>query len=139
MHIVPQVIITELLFTKQTIMAPKARKAGSRCRVAKGKSPYRVGPRGGITKCVAGRVRSLSKSKAPKKVCEQAARLSKKRSRASPRKCKKRVSSARRKAGMKNAKTNPWLKHVAKYRRDHPKSSYSEALKQARKSYKPVC
>lgn len=33
---------------------------------------------------------------------------------------------------------NPWFEHVAKFRKENPELSYSEALKQAKKSYMPV-
>ena len=33
---------------------------------------------------------------------------------------------------------NPWLTHVANYRKSHPNMSYSEALKNAKSSYTKV-
>jgi len=33
---------------------------------------------------------------------------------------------------------NPWLKHVADYRKSHPSMSYSDALKNAKSSYTKV-
>ena len=34
-----------------------------------------------------------------------------------------------------NTGGNVWLKHVAAYRKKHPKMTYSEVLKNAKKSY----
>jgi len=32
---------------------------------------------------------------------------------------------------------NPWLEHLKKFHKAHPKMSYAEAMKEARKTYKP--
>jgi hypothetical protein len=35
-------------------------------------------------------------------------------------------------------KVNPWIKHVAEFRKKHPEMKYSEVLKKAKDSYKKV-
>ena len=39
---------------------------------------------------------------------------------------------------MENKKTNPWLKHVKKYREEHPKKKYSVCLVEAAKTYTKI-
>ncbi len=33
-------------------------------------------------------------------------------------------------------KANPWLTHLKKYKKEHPKISYTEAMQKARATYK---
>ena len=40
-----------------------------------------------------------------------------------------------RKPRAADAKPNPWLAHVKKFREEHPELSYKEVLKEAKKTY----
>jgi hypothetical protein len=37
---------------------------------------------------------------------------------------------------MMKKKTNPWMKHLMKVKKDNPKLSLTEAMKKAKKTYK---
>jgi hypothetical protein len=42
----------------------------------------------------------------------------------------------KKKSPSKPRKANPWIAHVAEFRKKHPEMKYSEVLKKAKDSYK---
>jgi len=42
----------------------------------------------------------------------------------------------KKKSSPKVKKANPWIAHVAEFRKKHPEMKYSEVLKKAKDSYK---
>jgi hypothetical protein len=127
-------VITQLSLEKSLKVA-QATKTALHCPKSSGKSPAKKAKK--VAKSPKKAKSPAKKAKSPKKAKKAKSPAKKVKSPKKAKKVAKKSPAKKVKSPKKSSvKKNPWMTHLASFRKSHPKLSGKEVMSQAKKTYK---